>query len=68
MKIIAVEISVNYETDEAVPPDAPDPIEETFTLAVTKQIAHDAPAAEHIPALTAELLRRYQKLNARKTN
>ena len=74
MKIVAVEISCEAQVEGEVEGEVP--VEravaaasnESFQFALTTEITHDTPAGPVVEALLPEILRRYQNLNARKTN
>ena len=71
MKIIAVEISIEHVPDEAnITPENPmlAGLTEAFSLSLNMEVADDEPAEIHAVNITNELLRRYCRLNARKTN
>ncbi len=67
MKIISVEISSEHFGDdsEIAPEDVKN---ESFQLSISSQVPDEVLASSVVPGLTAELLRRYNNLNARKTN
>jgi hypothetical protein len=74
MKTVTAEISVNYESEQAV--DGEVPIDravaaassENFQFSLTADVADDVPCAPVVEQLLHEMLRRYKHLNARKTN
>lgn len=71
MKIITLGISIEHAPCECenLPADTlAAQVNESFDLSITQEIPDDASAFAVVPVLAQEMLRRYQNLNARKTN
>lgn len=62
MKVVAVEISIEHLND-----GGPDLRKESGRLSMEDYVEDDQPVQPVVEKLTAELLRRYRSLNARKT-
>jgi hypothetical protein len=68
LKTIRIEIEIHHLHEDIVTDENSDAICEDASLAVSKTVDDDIPAAEVVQELLKEAHRRFTTLNARKTN